>query len=120
MTLRTAPGTCRPRAKAYPKQVTGRVRQSIYDSALTFGIPYTILLKIAQCESALDPRASDGVHFGLFQFLPDTFDEGSANLRVMTGITTVNFWRPLDSSYVAGFLFATGQSPRWQCETQSG
>jgi Transglycosylase SLT domain len=94
------------------------VRRAIYDSSLIFGMPYSVLLNLARCESALNPRATDGVHYGLFQFLPSTFREGSGSMRSMTGITAANYWRPLDSAYVAGYLFATGHSPRWQCETQ--
>jgi len=117
-TLRTTPGTCRPTAILYPAYVKGRVRRSIYDSALTFGIPYSILLQIAHCESGLNPHAANGPHFGLFQFLPDTFTRGAHSLRHETGIVARSYWNPLDSSYVAGYLFATGHALRWSCENR--
>lgn len=119
VTLRTEPGTCRPRAASYPPDIKGRVRQAIYDSALTFGIPYPILLGIARCESGLNPRADNGSHFGLFQFLPETFQRGARSLRAETGIIARSYWNPLDASYVAGYLFATGKSGRWSCEPAS-
>jgi Transglycosylase SLT domain len=113
--LWSQPGTCRPQALAYPKDVKGRVRQAIYDSAETFGVPYAVLLRIARCESALNPRATDGTHFGLYQFLPGTFHGGTRSMRSMTGIQASNLWKASDSAYVAGFLFAIGHSPAWQC-----
>jgi hypothetical protein len=115
-TLSTAHGRCRPRARAYPAYVSNHVRRSIYDSALTFGIPYPVLLKIAKCESGLNPRAAYRGHFGLYQFLPETFLRGARDLRSETGVAARSYWNPLDSSYVAGFLFATGQSRSWACE----
>src|SRR5436305_5785699 len=60
MMLRSPTTKCRPRAKAYPATVKGRVQRSIYDSSLTFGIPFAVLLNIAKCESALNPKASNG------------------------------------------------------------
>jgi hypothetical protein len=52
---------------------------------------------------------------GLFQFLPSTFKYGARLLKRATGITVSNYWNPLDSTYVAGYLFATGQSQQWSC-----
>ena len=116
MMLRTAPGQCRPRARSYPRAVVGRVRRSIYDAALTFGVPYEVLLRIAQCESGLNPRAGSYGYYGLFQFAPDTFRRGARQMRRDTGISASSYWKPLDASYVAGFLFAVGESPRWSCQ----
>ncbi len=116
--LRSLPGMCRPRAIAYPPSVDNVVKQAIYDSALTFGVPYHLLLVVARCESALNPRARDGQHYGLFQFLPDTFHLGSVHMRAMTGIEAHSYWNPRDSSYVAGFLFAVGKADGWSCLSQ--
>lgn len=118
MSLHSAPGTCRPEATTYPPNVTGSVKRAIYDSAMTFGVPYEVLLGIAQCESSLNPRARNGQHYGLFQFLPSTFRGGQRAMRAMTGIQAHTFWNPLDASYVAGFLFAVGKADRWACLSQ--
>lgn len=113
--LRTAKGICRPHAKSYPKTVRGSVRRAIYDAALTFGMPYSVLFKIARCESNLNPGAAYAGHYGLFQFLPQTFTSGSGGMRVETGITASTYWNALDASYVAGYLFVTGEAREWSC-----
>jgi len=114
--LRTESGVCRPTAVRYPRRVRGAIRRAVYDGALTFGIPYGVLLKIAKCESSLNPRAAHARHFGLFQFLPQTFAQGARLLAHDTGITARSYWNARDFSYVAGYLFATGRSPAWSCE----
>jgi hypothetical protein len=114
--LRTPSGLCRPEAKRYPHRVVGPIRRAIYDSALTFGIPYHILLRIAFCESSLNPYAVNGSHYGLFQFLPATFVTGLRAMWRETGIVAWSYWSPLDASYVAGYLFASGHARRWSCE----
>lgn len=112
--LRTEAAKCRPRALAYPADVVGTVKRAIYDGAITFGVPYPTLLGLATCESGLRPRAVNGDHFGLFQFLRDTFHTASKRMRRETGIRARSVWNPLDASYAAGFLFATGQAvPSW-------
>jgi hypothetical protein len=114
-TLKSEPQVCRPRARAYPGYVHSSVQKAIYDSALVFGVPYKILLTIARCESSLNPNASNGTHFGLFQFLPATFKRARRQLRLAVGLTAKSYWNPLDSSYAAGFLFVTGQATSWVC-----
>lgn len=116
--LRTSRGTCRPRARSYPAGVKGAVQRSIYDGALTFGIPYSVLLDVARCESNLDPHADDGQHMGLFQFLPATFKQGARELRGQTGIRARSYWNALDAAYVAGYLFVIGQAQEWGCVPQ--
>ena|SRR5436305_4651850 len=116
MSLRTAKGTCRPRARAYPRSVHGSVKRSIYDASLTFGMPYTVLLKIARCESNLNPRARYAGHYGLYQFLPQTFSQAASGLQSDTGIQVHSYWNPLDAAYVAGYMFVTGQALSWACE----
>lgn len=114
--LHTPAGTCRPRARHYPRSVQGHVQRSIYDSALTFGIPYIVLYRIAVCESSLDPWAAHDGHYGLYQFLPATFERAARELRRDTGVVARTYWNPLDSAYAAGYLFATGESRSWACE----
>ena len=113
--LWTAPGTCRPQAKSYPKYVDTQVERAVFDSSRLFGVPYKLLLGIAKCESGLNPMAANGDHYGLFQFLPQTFAKGRQLMRSMTGVVATTPWRALDASYVAGFLFAYGEATSWAC-----
>lgn len=113
--LKTEPRACRPRARVYPSYVKGTVKKAIYDSSLVFGVPFATLLAIARCESSLNPKASNGTHFGLFQFAPATFKRAVAQLRSAAGLSARSYWNPLDSSYAAGFLFVTGQASSWTC-----
>ena len=115
LTLHTGPNACRPRAKAYPKYVKDAVERAIYDSALVFGVPYTTLLEVARCESALNPKASNGSHFGLFQFAPQTFYRAVSQMKRDTGLQARTYWNPLDSSYAAGFMFVVGSAESWSC-----
>ena len=115
LTLRTPAGTCRPRAKKYPATVRGRSERAIYDSSLIFGVPYATLLQIARCESALNPSARYEGHYGLFQFLPQTFHHGAAELQHDTGLVAHTYWDPRDAAYVAGYLFAVGHAWDWTC-----
>ncbi len=116
MMLRSTSSVCRPRARIYPRAVKGSVERAIYDGSLTFGIPFEVLLNIAKCESGLNSRADNGAHFGLFQFAPSTFTRAALQLRKSTGVVARSYWDPLDSAYVAGYMFATGEAPRWACE----
>lgn len=117
LTLRTDPRICRPRARSYPPSVRGKVKRAIYDSALTVGVPYKTLLAIARCESGLNPQASNGSYFGLYQFAPETFRRASAQMAQYTGIQPRSYWNALDSAYAAGFLFVIGQARSWSCVT---
>jgi hypothetical protein len=119
MTMRTLPGICRPRAIRYPPNVRGGVKRSIYDSALTFGMPYKVLYAVAKCESSLNPKASYLGHYGLYQFLPDTFRRAAAELQREMGVTATSYWSALDASYAAGYLFVTGESRNWTCEKRA-
>lgn len=115
-TMVTTPGTCRPHAKTYPAHIVMAAQRAIYDSTLLFGVPYSILLRIARCESGLNPRAQNAGHFGLFQFVPATFHTAVQRMKAETGVRAHSFWNPRDSAYAAGYLFVTGYSFSWSCK----
>lgn len=114
--LKTSKKACRPRARTYPAYITGAVERSIYDAALTFGVPYRLLFRIATCESGLQPTATNGSHFGLFQFRTDTFAQNTVLMRHFTGILAHSVWNARDSSYVAAFMFADDHHFEWTCQ----
>ena len=83
--LTSSKKACRPHAKKYPTYVHGAVQRAIYDGALTFGVQYQVLARIAACESSLNPHAVAGSHFGLFQFA--SF-QGASDLKNCVKITS--------------------------------
>lgn len=48
--------------------VTASARHAIALAAATYGVPAGRLLRVATCESGLDPSATSGPYLGLFQF----------------------------------------------------
>lgn len=118
--LWTRSGTCQPRARKYPAGVLGAVRRAIFDSSLTFDLPYAALLRIAACESGLNPHARNASYEGLFQFLPDTFRRAAAQMHRETGIKAHNVWSARDASYAAGYMFVTNAGGSWSCARRTG
>src|SRR5258708_25863626 len=69
------PQPTRPAIPAAPPPAPGTIQAIIQQAAATWGVSYPWMLKIAQCESGLNPRAynASGPYYGLFQFLMSTF-----------------------------------------------
>jgi chaperonin cofactor prefoldin len=79
----------------------------ISDAAARYGANGDQMVRVARCESGLNPRAysaSSGAS-GLFQFMPGTF----------YGHGGKNIWDPYDQSNVAAQMFAQGQASAWTC-----
>jgi hypothetical protein len=113
--LYTAHGACRPHARSYPPFVSGVVQRQIYDASLTFRVNYLEMLSIAQCESSLNPSASNGVDVGLYQFEPGTFSRAASQMRSQAGVSASSPWRGLDAAYTAAFLISQGDRSTWGC-----
>lgn len=76
-------------------------------AAARYGASGDQMVRVAMCESGLNPRAysaSSGAS-GLFQFMPGTF----------YGHGGKNIWDPYDQSNVAAQMFAQGQASAWTC-----
>jgi hypothetical protein len=79
----------------------------IRDAAARYGANGDQMVRVASCESGLNPRAysaSSGAS-GLFQFMPGTF----------YGHGGKNIWDPYDQSNIAAQMFAQGQASAWTC-----
>jgi len=63
---------------------------------------------IAWCESRLDPRASNGTHFGLFQFDRQTWASSPYARRG-------SVWSAKWSSLATAWYIRHGQASRWAC-----
>ena len=84
----------------------------IYAAADRWGQPRADMLRVARCESNLDPRAvnrSSGAS-GLFQFMPGTF-AGTPN-----GKRGEDIFNAYTSADAAGWMWANGMRNHWACQ----
>ena len=86
-----------------------RVVPCIRRAALHYRQSFSDLLRVGRCESGLDPYAVGfGVHHGLFQFLPSTWQ------------TTRYRWRWVYSAkwnaLAAAWMWRQGRRGEWQCQ----
>ncbi|HXA42691.1 MAG TPA: transglycosylase SLT domain-containing protein [Candidatus Solibacter sp.] len=80
----------------------------IRGAAAQYGANGDQMVRVARCESSLNPYAynrSSGAS-GLFQFMPGTFYGNGGH----------NIWDPTDQSDVAAKMFARGDSGAWSCK----
>jgi septal ring factor EnvC (AmiA/AmiB activator) len=77
-------------------------------AAARYGVSGDKMVRVAQCESGLNPRAYDPASgaSGLFQFMPGTFYGNGGH----------NIWDPYDQSDVASRMFSRGQGGSWSCQ----
>ena len=85
---------------------------AIHWAATRWGASEAALVRVAQCESALNPRAynAGGGYSGLFQFLPATY---WAYARLAG--ETRSYWSASGSANVAAWMFAHGLANQWTC-----
>ena len=102
----TAPPTSRPApASTGTSSSGGDIEAIITAAAQAAGVDPSWLISTAECESGLNPNASNGAgpYDGLFQFLPSTFAaHGGADI-----------WDPTQQAQIAATMFANGESGEW-------
>jgi len=84
----------------------------IYAAADRWGQPRADMLRVARCESNLDPRAvnrSSGAS-GLFQFMPSTF------AFTPNGKRGEDIFNAYSSADAAGWMWANGMRNHWACQ----
>lgn len=84
--------------------------QIIYAAADKYGQPRADMLRVAQCESVLDPNAvnpASGVS-GLFQFMPSTW--------ATTPYADQDIFDPVANSEAAAWMWANGRRNEWHCQ----
>ena len=75
-------------------------------AAARYGVNQDQLLRVAMCESGLNPNAQNrSGASGLFQFKPPTFYGHGGH----------NIWDPYDQADVAARMFSQGLSSQWTC-----
>jgi hypothetical protein len=67
-----------------------------------------LMRRRAWCESRMIPGASNGTHFGLFQFLPSTF-------ATTPYATRGSVWSPKWNSLAAAWMQRVGRGGEWAC-----
>ena len=82
----------------------------IYAAADKYGQPRADMLRVARCESVLDPNAVNPYSnaSGLFQFLPGTW--------ATTPFANENIFDPVANANAAGWMWSVGRRNEWVCQ----
>ncbi len=91
-------------ATAATQAPSGSISEVIYAAAAEFGLDGSYLLSVAQCESSLNPQATNPAgYYGLFQFDQQTW--------AAYGYGSI--YDPAAQARTAARLIAAGQASRW-------
>jgi hypothetical protein len=82
----------------------------IYEAAENYGQSRDAMLRVARCESGLDPNAvgGGGAYHGLFQFVPSTF--------AGTPYGEYDIYDPWANANAAGWMWSEGKKGNWVCQ----
>jgi hypothetical protein len=82
----------------------------IYEAADNYGQSRDAMLRVARCESGLDPNAvgGGGAYHGLFQFVPSTF--------AGTPYGEYDIYDPWANANAAGWMWSEGKKNNWVCQ----
>ena len=100
-------GTYGPGGAGYSEeQIVG----IIYEAADSYGQPRDDMLRVARCESGLDPYAvgGGGAYHGLFQFVPSTF--------ATTPYGQYDIYDPWANANAAAWMWSQGGKSSWVCQ----
>lgn len=88
---------------------TDQIIQIIYAAADRYGQPREDMLRVARCESNLDPNAVNPAgSYGLFQFVPSTW--------ASTPYAGYDIFDPWASANAAGWMWSQGRRGEWVCQ----
>ena len=82
----------------------------IHEAADRYGQPREDMVRVARCESGLNPNAVDpaGLYFGLFQFVPSTF--------AGTPYGEYDIFDPWANAHAAAWMWSEGRRGEWVCQ----
>ncbi len=84
---------------------------AISAASARWGVSYWWLLRVASCESGLNPGAYNrSGASGLFQFMPGTYWSYAALIGEGR-----SYWNPYASANVAAYMFSRGLAYEWSC-----
>ena len=92
-------------------------RQIILGEATKYVIPPEKMLRVAQCESSMNPKAYnprdvDGLPaYGLFQFKKTTFEYYAS----LAGIENPDIWSAKDQAQTTAYMLSIGKD-QWGCK----
>ena len=94
-------------AGGYTEQEIIRI---IHEAADRYGQPREDMVRVARCESGLNPNAVDpaGLYFGLFQFVPSTF--------AGTPYGGYDIFDPWANANAAAWMWSEGRRNEWVCQ----
>ena len=87
-------------------QPTKAVKACIWQAAKKYRQPYGDALRVASCESTLNPYAQ-GMHLGLFQFLPSTWQT--------TPYSDKDALKAKWNALAAMWAWSVGRRGEWEC-----
>jgi uncharacterized protein YraI len=110
-----APDVAPPAESAPPPEPAGvsyserQIIQIIHEAADKYDQPREDMVRVARCESNLDPYAvnSGANNHGLFQFVPDTF--------AGTPYGGYDIYDPWANANAAGWMWSEGRRGEWVC-----
>jgi hypothetical protein len=88
----------------------GSIVQIIYNAAAMYGQNGDDMLRVATCESGLNPSAVNGSSnaSGLFQFMPSTW--------ATTPYAGEDIFNPVANAEAAAWMWANGRRGEWSCQ----
>jgi hypothetical protein len=100
-------GTYGPGGAGYSEQ---QIVEIIYEAADNHGQSRDDMLRVARCESGLDPHAvgGGGAYHGLYQFVPSSF--------AGTPYGQYDIYDPWANSNAAAWMWSEGQKSSWVCQ----
>jgi hypothetical protein len=100
-------GTYGPGGSSYSEE---QIIGIIHEAADSYGQSREAMVRVARCESSLDPHAvgGGGAYHGLFQFVPSTF----AN----TPYGEYDIYDPWANANAAAWMWSQGQKSAWVCQ----
>ena len=100
-------GAYGPGGASYSEQ---QIVEIIEEAARNYGQSSADMLRVARCESGLDPYAvgGGGAYHGLFQFVPSTF--------AGTPYGQYDIYDPWANANAAAWMWSEGQKSSWVCQ----
>ncbi|HEX2281932.1 MAG TPA: transglycosylase SLT domain-containing protein [Thermomicrobiales bacterium] len=100
-------GTYGPGGGGYSEE---QIVDIIHEAADNYGQSRSDMLRVARCESGLDPNAvgGGGAWHGLFQFVPSTFAK--------TPYGQYDIYDPWANANAAAWMWSEGQKSAWVCQ----